>query len=80
MSKETLVCIFGFLIFMSPFIGVPREYKEWFLMGIGIVLIIIGYRLRHHMFLRSLEDETGERRTDMFVESITTTNEMTSQE
>jgi hypothetical protein len=69
MSKETLVFAFGALIFFSPFIGIPREYKEWFLIGVGILLMIIGYRLRRLAFLRSLEDGSGERRADVFVES-----------
>lgn len=69
MSKETFVFIAGALVFFSPFMGLPREYTGWFLIGVGVVLMIIGYRLRRLAFLRSLEDGSGERRADVFVEN-----------
>lgn len=69
MSKETLVFISGVLVCLSPFIGISREHKTWLLIGIGIVLMIIGYRLRRLAFLRSLDDGGGERRADVFVEN-----------
>lgn len=68
MSKESLICIFGALVFLSPYIGVPRIYKEWLLFGIGVLIMIIGYSLRRKAFLREL-DTTGERRSETFVES-----------
>ncbi len=69
MSKETFVFIIGFLVFFSPFLGLPREYKEWLLIGCGVILMAIGYRLRRNAFLQSLEHESGERRGDVFSES-----------
>jgi hypothetical protein len=35
----------------------------------------VGYRLRRNAFLRSLENESGERRGDVFVESGSTQRE-----
>ncbi len=70
MSKESLVFILGILVFFSPFLGFPREYKEWFFIGAGLVLMFLGYRLRRLEFLRSLDDGTGERKGDSFVETI----------
>ena len=70
MSKESLVFILGVLVFFSPFLGFPREYKEWFLIGAGLILMFLGYRLRRLEFLRSLEDGSGERKGDSFVETI----------
>ncbi len=69
MSKETLVLVLGIAVFFTPFIGLPREYKDWILIVSGIVLMLIGYRLRRQVFLDSLTHESGERRADGFVES-----------
>ena len=69
MSKETSIFILGALIFFSPYMGFPREYKEWFLVVVGILLMMIGYRLRRLAFLRSLEDGNGGKRAEGFVES-----------
>ena len=69
MSKETCVFILGVLVLSTPFMGFPHEYKDWFLIVIGILLMITGYRLRRLAFLHSLEDEKGERKADVFTES-----------
>lgn len=69
MSKETLVLVLGIVIFFTPFLGLPYQYKEWVLIVAGILLMAIGYRLRRQVFLESLQDEGGERRGDVFVES-----------
>jgi len=69
MSKESLVFLLGVLVFFVPFLGIPRDYKEYVLIGCGILLMGLGYRLRRIAFLRSLEHESGERRGDTFVES-----------
>lgn len=69
MSKETIILMLGFVVFFTPFIGLPREYKDWVLVASGIVLMLIGYRLRRQVFLDSLTHEGGERRADGFVES-----------
>lgn len=69
MSKETLVFISGILIFFVPFAGLPNEYKKWVLVVIGALLMSIGYMLRRSAFLQSLEHESGDRRSEVFVES-----------
>lgn len=69
MSKETFVFIIGCLVFFTSFLGVPNEYKEWIFVGCGVLLMGIGYRLRRNAFLKSLEHESGERRSDAFSES-----------
>lgn len=70
MSRESFIAILGFLVFITPFLGVPRSYSDKFLMLIGIVLMFVGYGLRRAAFLRSIEQENGERRADAFVESV----------
>lgn len=75
MSKETFIIILGILVFFSSFLGLPSEYKEWLLIICGILLMATGYRLRRIAFLRSLEHESGERRSDAFVESSAITTQ-----
>ena len=69
MSKETLVCIIGFLVFFTSFLGIPTEYKEWIFIVCGAVLTVVGYQLRRNAFIISLEHEGGGRRGEAFVES-----------
>lgn len=74
MTRETLVFIIGFVVLMSPFIGVPREQKEWGIIVCGALLMVLGYGLRRKAFLHSIEHESGERRGDAFVESVRAEN------
>lgn len=68
MSKESFVFVLGALVFFSPYLGIPSEYKEWVSIVCGVLLMMLGYRLRRSAFLKSLEHESGERRSDAFVE------------
>lgn len=70
MSKETLVFVIGCIVFFTPFLGVPGHYKKWLLVSLGIILVIIGYSQRRQAFLRSFEHTLGERKSDVFVESV----------
>ena len=79
MSKETLVFVLGVLIFFVPFVGVPNEWREWFLMGVGCILMAVGYALRRNAYFQSLERESGERHADVFVESPRVTETHTSE-
>lgn len=80
MSKESLVFTLGIVVFFTPFLGLPGNYKEWIFMGSGVLLIITGYRLRRRAFLKSIEYKSGERRADAFVESATGVRTETSGE
>jgi hypothetical protein len=68
MSRESFIFLLGFCIFFTPFLGVPNEWKEWIFIGSGVLIMSIGYTLRRQAFLRSIESEGGERRSDAFVE------------
>lgn len=68
MSKETLVFIFGFLLLLVPFSGIPEDWRHYAIAGIGALLVLIGYALRRDVFLRRIERD-GERTTDSFVET-----------
>ncbi len=69
MAQETLVFILGLLLFITPFLGIPEQWKLYVYIGIATLLLIIGYRLRYARFIRTLEAETGERQTDSYAES-----------
>ncbi len=69
MAQETLIFIFGVLLFITPFLGIPSDWKVYIYITIAILLMVIGYRLRYARFLRSIETGDGERRTDTFAES-----------
>lgn len=69
MSKETLVFIFGILLTIVPFLGVPTLWRQYSVAGIGIVLILIGYALRRRLYLTRIDKGNGERGADSFVET-----------
>ena len=69
MTKETLVFIFGILLTIVPFLGVPEQWSQYTIMGIGIILILIGYMLRRSVYLKKLDKGNGERGNDTFVET-----------
>lgn len=68
MSRESLVFILGFLVFFTPFLGIPYAWKEWVFIGGGVILMFLGYKLRRSAFLRSIMNESGEHRSEVFVE------------
>lgn len=69
MSKETLVFLFGILLTIIPFLGVPVLWRQYVIFGIGVLLILIGYALRRRVYLSRLDLGNGERGTDSFVET-----------
>lgn len=71
MSQESLIFFLGLLVFITPLLGIPYEWKVWTCMTLGVLLLILGYRLRRAAYLRSLETTQGERQGDAFVESHT---------
>ncbi len=73
MSQESLIFFIGLLVFITPVLGIPNEWKVRVFMILGALLLILGYRLRRAAYLRSLETEKGERQGDAFVESHTLT-------
>lgn len=68
MSRESLVFIIGLCVLVTPFLGIPRDWKDLVFIVIGVLLMIVGYMLRRSAFLREIENEQGERRSDAFVE------------
>ena len=72
MSKETLVFLFGVALLVIPFLGVPEEWRQYFIVVIGALLVFVGYALRRAAFLRRIERQDGERASDSFVETTET--------
>lgn len=69
MSKETIVFLLGIFLTIIPFLGVPLEWRQYATLGVGILLIFVGYALRRAVYLRRLERGDGERGTDTFLET-----------
>ncbi len=69
MSQESLVFFMGAFVLLAPFLGVPMRWKEWILGILGVLIMVMGYRLRRSRYLRSLETSGGERHSDAFVEN-----------
>ncbi|MEM9336991.1 MAG: hypothetical protein AAGA35_04005 [Patescibacteria group bacterium] len=69
MTRETVVFIAGILVIIIPQLGIPEDWKWYSLVGIGIILILLGYSLRRSAYLRRIDRGNGERGDDSFVES-----------
>jgi len=70
MSRESLVFILGFLVFLVSFLGIPQDWKKIFFIASGVMLMILGFVLRRSAFFRSIEKERGEHESDVFSESV----------
>jgi len=72
MSKETLVFICGILLTIIPFLGIPEDWRRYSILGVGILLIIIGYALRRAIYYNRMDHGNGERGSDAFIETTNT--------
>lgn len=70
MSRESIVFTLGILLLVIPSLGIPENWKFYFYIFAGVVLIVAGYSLRRSAYLRSIQKENGERSTDSFVEHV----------
>ncbi|MEK7639448.1 MAG: hypothetical protein AAB388_04780 [Patescibacteria group bacterium] len=69
MSRETTVFLLGMLLTIVPFLGIPLLWRQYLIVGIGIVLVLVGYALRRKVFLSRIDKGNGERGTDSFTET-----------
>jgi hypothetical protein len=69
MSRQTAVFFIGIGLTLIPFLGVPLVWREYAIVFIGIVLILVGYGLRREVFFARIDKGNGERGTDSFVET-----------
>jgi len=69
MTKESTVFFLGIVLFVTPYIGIPEDWKLYIYTGLGVIFMIVGYILRQKAYIRSIQKENGERDTDSFMES-----------
>ena len=69
MSRESLVFTLGLVVFIVTFLGIPNDWKRLVFAIASVVLMYVGYSLRRSVFMRSFENERGEKMSDAFVES-----------
>ena len=69
MSKETIVFISGVLLTITPFLGVPESWRTGLVVGLGVILVLLGYALRRTTYLSRIDRGNGERGTNAFVET-----------
>ena len=71
MKRESFVFLLGFVLILTPFLGIPSTWKHVVYVVLGAGLIVVGYQLRRIAYLRSIENHTtGERRNDAYVEHV----------
>jgi hypothetical protein len=68
MTRESVVFLTGIVLFLVPNLGIPEDWKYAIYIGLSIILMIVGYMLRHAAFIRRIERSNGELHTDSFVE------------
>jgi hypothetical protein len=51
--------------------GVPPEWKEYLMLAVGALLVVIGFSLRRSAYHHKIDRGNGEIGTDSFVESLT---------
>jgi hypothetical protein len=73
MTRESVVFLTGIILFLVPNLGIPEDWKYATYIGLSIILMIVGYMLRHAAFIRRIERSNGELHTDSFVEQKGTT-------
>jgi hypothetical protein len=66
MRKELTVMILGAWIALVPYLGFPRSWDEPMLVISGLLLVLVGFLLRHHA-LERLKRQS--RRSDSFAEN-----------
>lgn len=69
MTREVLVSFLGLIVALVPFLGIPRDIKDWIFAAMGTLIVLFGISLRHSRYLRSVVGIRSELRSDMFPES-----------
>lgn len=68
MTKGTFVFFTGILLIILPYLGIPSLWKHYIGIGLGVLLIILGYIIRRRQFLDEMQ-RAGEQPHDTFVET-----------
>ena len=55
MFRQSLVLLLGLGVFFTPFLGLPTDWKDYLIIGMGVILIVVGYSLRRGAYLKRSE-------------------------
>ena len=69
MTKGTFIFLLGLLLIVLPYLGIPETWKQYLYIGLGILLVLIGYMLRRAQYLIDIDRGNGERGGETFVET-----------
>lgn len=69
MSKGTFVFFLGILLVLMPYLGLPSTWKQYIYVGLGVILILVGYFIRRSRYLSDIDRGNGERGGETFVET-----------
>jgi hypothetical protein len=54
---------------LIPSLGIPLLWKQYLIMGMGVLLLLLGYIVRRADYFRTLESTDGIRTDETFVET-----------
>lgn len=69
MAQESIIFLLGIVLFLTPYLGIPSDWKIYIYVAVAVLMIVIGYHLRYQRFLRSIKEENGERSMDSYMEA-----------
>jgi uncharacterized membrane protein len=69
MSKGTIAFLLGIILILLPYLGIPSSWKQYVYVGLGVVLVLLGYALRRAQYFREIDQGNGERSGETFVET-----------
>jgi len=69
MTKGTFVFFIGIILIVLPYLGIPLAWKEYLYIGIGTLLLVVGYALRRAQYLAEIDLGNGERGGETFIET-----------
>jgi hypothetical protein len=69
MSKGTMAFLLGILLILLPYLGIPSVWKQYAYVGLGVILVLLGYALRRAQYFHEIDNGNGERGGETFVET-----------
>jgi hypothetical protein len=69
MTKGTFVFLLGILLCLIPYLGIPSAWKQYIYLGLGVILVLVGYAIRRARYLSDIDRGNGERGGETFVET-----------
>ena len=69
MTHGTFLFLLGLFLVTLPYLGIPSVWKNYVCVGLGVLIIILGYSLRRLQYLREIDLGNGHRGGETFVET-----------